>query len=181
MITEILIFFMSIIHFMSNPITLELSNYKYLSPMLVINDDINNWIRILLFNYFHQDNVHLILNMIIFYKIGKNIEERLKVLNYASLIFNLSILVGLLILIIRLILFLITENRYYYNHNIIGFSGVLYSLTYIFLYNIHYNHILVIQHIFYEFVLNYVLFPEASMIAHISGILIGILIAPIIC
>jgi membrane associated rhomboid family serine protease len=172
---------MSIIHFMSNPITLELSNYKYLSPMLVINDDINNWLRILLFNYFHQDNVHLILNMIIFYKIGKNIEERLKVLNYASLIFNLSILVGLLILIIRIILFLITENRYYYNHNIIGFSGVLYSLTYIFLYNIHYNHIIVIQQIFYEFVINYLLFPEASMIAHISGIFIGILIAPIIC
>jgi membrane associated rhomboid family serine protease len=176
MITEGLILFMNFLHFGSNIITLELSRYKYLSPLLLMNGDINSCLRIVFFNYFHQNNVHLILNMLIFYKIGKMIEVKLKPLNYFSLVFNISILVGILILIIRILLFIITKERYYFTHNIIGFSAVLYSLTYICLYNIHYNHIIVIQHIFYEFVINYLLFPESSLIAHFSGILIGMLI-----
>jgi len=171
---------MTFLHFVNNPITIELSKYKYLSPMLIYDNnqglDINNWSRVIISNYFHGNNIHLILNMIVFYKIGRMIENKLKPLNYASLIINLSILVGLLILLIRIIIFSITNERYMWAHNILGFSGVLYSLTYICLYIIHQNHITVIQHIFYELVLNFLLFPEASLIAHISGIIIGILI-----
>jgi rhomboid domain-containing protein 1 len=179
MITESLIFFMTFIHFVDNSITVELGKYKYLSPMLVYNDDINNYLRVLLANYFHHNNVHLILNMLIFYKVGRMIEDKLKPLNYASLIFNLSIMVGILILFIRYLMLAITKDNYYWNHKVLGFSGVLYSLTYICLYNIHFDHIIVIQHIFYEFIINYLLFPDSSMIAHFSGILMGMFIVNI--
>jgi rhomboid domain-containing protein 1 len=177
MITETLIFFMTFLHFVSNPISDELSKYKYLSPMLIYDNnnrfDINNWSRVVVSNYFHVDNLHLFLNMIIFYKVGKMIEVRLKPLNYASLILNTSILVGLLILMIRIVLFSITNNRYFWTHNVLGFSGVLYSLTYILLYNNMEDHRMVLKSILYELMINTILFPQASLIAHIAGILIG--------
>ncbi|ULY68468.1 serine protease family S54 putative [Chlorella virus XW01] len=177
MITETLIFLMTFLHFVSNPITVELSRYKYLSPMLIYDNnqrlDINNWSRVIISNYFHIDSIHLFLNMIVFYKIGRMIESKLKPLNYASLIINLSILVGLLILMIRIILFGITNERYLWTHNVLGFSGVLYSLTYIYLYSIMEDHKMVLKNIIYELIINTILFPHASFIAHISGILIG--------
>ena len=177
MITEGLILFMTFLHFVNNPITIELSKYKYLSPMLIYDNnqglDINNWSRVIISNYFHGNNIHLILNMIVFYKIGRMIENKLKPLNYASLIINLSILVGLLILLIRIIIFSITNERYMWAHNILGFSGVLYSLTYIYLYSIMEDHKMVLKNIIYELIINTILFPHASFIAHISGILIG--------
>jgi membrane associated rhomboid family serine protease len=177
MITETLIFFMTFLHFVENPLINEIARYKFLSPMLIYdsnNLDINNWSRVIISNYFHNDIIHLLLNMIIFYKVGKMIEIKLKPLNYISLILNMSILVGLLILMIRIILFSVTNDRYMWTHNILGFSGVLYGLTYIYLYSIYENHRIVLKSILYELLINTIIFPNGSLIAHISGILIGV-------
>ena len=163
---------------------------KYLNPYLLfspskINNliDLKNLFIFIIPQINHFYTYHLLLNMLDFYQIGTLLEYILRYKNYLKLIFLIALISKLIHFMIAIIfLNFFNYQDIYYGYSI-GFSGINFGLHY---YYNHFNNDTLIffnqlltrrQYIICILIFIQVIFPNASFIGHLSGLLAGIIVS----
>ena len=187
MITVIFIGIMCTLYFQLLDIFSFLYNFNSLSALSIIeaynNSKYIEFLRIILFNFFHLNLNHLLINMIAFINFGIPLEDFFNNFNkylYLKTLFLLSLYSGIFNFLLHCIVYYITKNEYYLIVNVSGFSGVLFALQYLFDY-IHFNSKeFALKNILIKLFYISLITKGTSFIGHLSGIFSGILVSNLI-
>lgn len=170
--------------------TLILNVYVYLSPVKHVTKVCvsvqtaawrQEWRRMILGPFHHRCDWHLSLNMVSLLR-AKPLEHSLGGIWFACLLFIFSLLTGLVYLLLRAALQVLTEDSSHGLQCIVGFDAVLIGLHVV---NIHYHPNALTQLMGFpvatrvtcwmELLLVYALEPGMSVVPPLSGLLVGLL------
>lgn len=187
MITVIFIGIMCTFYFQLLDIFSFLYTFNSLSALSIIeaynNSKYVEFLRIILFNFFHLNLNHLLVNMIAFINIGIPLEDFFNNFGkylYLKTLYLISLYSGIFTLLLNCVAYYLTNNGYYLTVNVSGFSGVLFGLQYLFYY-IHYNSKeQAIKYVLFQLLYISLLTRGTSFIGHLSGIFSGLVVSNLI-
>ncbi|KAF2075282.1 hypothetical protein CYY_003411 [Polysphondylium violaceum] len=132
-------------------------------------------------SYFHINALHLLFNMMSFVGLGSNVEKaKCGSLLFLYLVLFFGIFIGFMILGLSYLLFTLGFNTAYYSCHI-GLSGIVFALLEIECYGDYNRRLFASINIpskYYPLVvviITQIIFPQASLVAHLAGIFVGYL------
>lgn len=187
MITVIFVGIMCTLYFNLLGIFSFLYNFNSLSVLSIIeaynNSKYVEFFRIILFNFFHLNLNHLLINMIAFINYGIPLEDFFKNFNkylYLKTLYLVSLYTGIFTFLIHYISYLTTNNEYYLTVNVSGFSGVLFALQYLFYYISYNSKEQAIKYVLIQLFYISLVTRGTSFIEHLSGIFSGLVVSNLI-
>ncbi|KAK5577435.1 hypothetical protein RB653_002376 [Dictyostelium firmibasis] len=161
-------------------IQIQLSSVCF-SPRLLSLDFVHNFYKMIISNFFHLDLLHILFNMLSFIPLGTVLEKN----KFGSLrFFYIVLLFGALIPMMAFILSLVSnylEIGYSFYSCSVGFSGCVFALLTIHFFNDSLVSLYGMTRIpakLYPWailIITNFIFPQSSLVGHLSGILIAIL------
>lgn len=151
--------------------------YITIIPSQVIKGQV--W-RLFTSSLFHADIMHLFMNMVMFFQLGASLENTVGTLSLFYHIFVFGILTNLLYIFIAWFM-KVSGDSSQYQGSALGFSGILFSLLVIDSVTSEERKrsvlgVFLVDSKFYPIIMllvNQLLMPQASLLGHASGLIIG--------
>ena len=176
-ITEILIIINILLFVKLDSVSVYLNNrYRYFSAYLY--SDLYEYPRFIISNFCHESLIQLGLNMIGFYIYGTALENIYKE-QFIYVIYSLVLLPNLIYVLIAVLEILLFNSAYIYHTPQLGFSNILFALRILYYIETrqlpNYFSTNIINLIWYDALETQIVFTNASLVGHISGIISGFL------
>ncbi|XP_041353088.1 rhomboid-related protein 4-like [Gigantopelta aegis] len=143
----------------------------------------SQWKRLFLSPFYHADDMHLYFNMVSLLWKGMMLEKMFRSTYFAFLVAVFTVATGMVYVILSMLMDGLMDDHRYSTSCAIGFSGVLFAMKVLTTHytpsGLHYafGFIPVPSRWIYwvELILISMVYPNASFIGHLSGILVGLL------